>query len=307
MVPGKLLLELVSRSRATTVELRSAGEHAVLKLGDLSMKLTPTLPAECFQEWFSMPKVPKQHHLRGVMGQFLAGVEFCLPSLCSNAYQPDQWGITLIPNGSTLRLYATDAETISRAILPLPGSGKTLKRVILSGEFCRAMLRLAKQAQTVRFVLREDHALFLADDSLLFGRLIDTRAPLNFDRAVQRHLPERYTEAMVDIPKPKLELVIKRATRITEIKGNVPPTDIEIEGGTAAFHSCSKRGEVNDTMLLPGHRNVAVRVNTSLLAGCQNFDRILFTERCVIMTKGTDMLRLVATYVRKQRRGPINV
>ena len=39
------------------------------------------------------------------------------------------------------------------------------KRVILSADFCKQMLRLAKAAQTMRLAVRKDHALFLADDS----------------------------------------------------------------------------------------------------------------------------------------------
>ena len=191
---------------------KGTGE-AVLQLGRAQVVL-PILPAHAYP--FQLPPPPKRSP--AIDAEFVAAIAYCLRSMnLDEATAPDQQGVTLVPNGGSLGLYATDRQTISCAVLK-PGPAILKRRVILSGEFCQQLVRLAKQAHVTRFALGHDHALFVADDAVLYGRLVQFDNPVDFEGAVQRNLPPGYGEALVPIPKPKLGLIIDRVARLVEFK-----------------------------------------------------------------------------------------
>jgi hypothetical protein len=313
-IPAALLTEMLEASPAPVVEMRPVGSDAVLvKLGDTSVTL-PMLAADTFD--FQMPAVPTQNHIQGVARQFFDAVEHCLqPIELKSAYVYEHLGITLIPDGRHVRMYSTDryGTTLSFAELTLPVELE--QPIIIPAAFCQQMLALAEQAHSNRLVLVDrrqqrrqsqrllqqspklrsrladalaDHALFVADDTRLFGHTLRSDK-LDFDRARKNLLPADYAEAMVAIHQ-QLQMALKRASRIDGVM-----TELAIENGTATFRSRSPRGdEISDTILLPGHADIRVPVDAPLLFDRHSkFDKILFTDRCAILTKD-DHLCLVA-------------
>lgn len=344
-VRGTVLSDILKVARhAAVVKLFADGEHAVVKLGKAQVKL-PTLPIDDFLDATAHSPYPPplgqlyasgmraisltQNCIRGIERKFLAAVEHCLQSVELNSTVPDKLGITAIPDHNELQLFSTNSITMNRAIVPLPRDSGFKQRVIFSTEFCRAMLRLAKQAQITRLAVKvmkvhvddrelnfNEHgclthvtcrtviadggyALFAADDTLLFGKLIGTARPIDFVDVVNANLPKDFNKQAVPIPHRTFAPLLQRANRIIGIPSSEPYTSISVRGGEARFHGCSHHGEFIGTLHLPGHPDVELKVQISNVFKAFSAFRpqqILFGERAVVLTRG-EHLRLVATAV----------
>ena len=306
-VPAKRVTDLLSTSRAAVVELVSEGENVLINLGNASIKLASFSPDMFLNIYPFSGVMPKHNFIDGIAGRFFAGIECCMPSVETHAVVKDKLGITIIPDTNALRLYSTNGQTMTKVTLPLPKKNKFKERVILSGEFCTQMLHLAKRAAITRlFIHKErltkrearkrqpcDYALFVADDTLLFGRLIISESPLDMEKVVQDFVPKDQAKAMVAIP-PKLKEVLQRMTRISEIVTAETLTHIIIKDGMATFRSASQRGEISETIPLPGHPDAETRMIVShLLHALGSFEQVLFQPRCVLLRRGQH-LRLIS-------------
>ena len=319
-------------SHAPAAELRVVGDHAELKLGDATFKL-PMLPAEEFTDLFQMPPMPRQ--TMRMPATFFDAIQHCLLAVSDYATIPDQLGVTLMADGCQVRLFATDVTTLSYARVELPDkcviqpnapgfsltktvvdearvTGEALRKrrrrkkkklvrtglhPILPTEFCQQMLKLAAQAQTARLALHRDYVVFLADDVILYGRLLKSTEPLDFKAALRRHLPQDFAARAIPMPS-QLGSLLKRAACLADIKGNESRTKISVKDGIAKFHTQSDRGVLDDTLAFPGHPDVQISTNAALLLrACAAHDkRILITEGCVIVADATgDQLYLLAS------------
>ena len=300
-IPAKMLIDMLRIARhAAVVNLQADGTGAVLvSLGSMRLKLE-TWPREKFP--LRVPALPRKNCIKGNSAKFFAAVEHCMRSVPRHCSECNQLGITLIPDGGTVSLFSTDKQTLSHAKVQLPEVTRFKHCVILPAEFCRQMLRLAKAAQTTRFALHADHAIFAADDTVLFGGLIQSNQSLDFEGTLKRYLPRGYRKAMVRIRKRQMGPILARASCITDIIGSEKPSRISINGGEATFCSRSKRGLVIDSMALPGHREVESEVRVSLLLKAYaSLDNVLFTPECAIMARD-DMLYLVLPHIDTERR-----
>jgi hypothetical protein len=292
-LPGALLIDLLRRTDAPAVDIVADGDKAQLTLGSSTVRL-PMLPAEDFEQIFAMPDMPKTNLLIGIAGRFFAAIEHCLRGVSPFSTIAEHLGVTVIPNGRSVSLFSTDRETISHAELPLAnGTGlKQRRRVTLNVEFCEQMLRLAKQAQTVRLAVRRDYALFAADDTLLFGRLWAVDRPTDYAGTWQHYVSPSRVQAMVDIPAA-LRPMLARAAKITTGIGE--RSVISIRDGVARFHTVGNfESEVTDSIALPGHPDVDLEIDTERLnAGAARLDKVLFTAESVLMRKD-DRLYLIS-------------
>jgi hypothetical protein len=289
-----------------------ASDAVLVKLDDISITL-PMLPAAAFQ--FQMPPLPTQNQIQGVARPFFDAVEMCLGSTGGRPFIVEQLGITFVPNGSKVRLCSIDWPTVSFAQLPLPQL-KLQDRAIVCADFCRQMLALAEQAHSTRLVLVHHtqqrskklrngfadapagHALFLADDTLLFSRLLYIDGPRRFDfnEMFKAVVPADYAKRMVAIPQ-QLGVALKRSSLLANKprQGEVIfrhtegylATEVAIEDGKATFRTRSPRGEISDTIQLPGHADITALVDVRwLLDHHAKFDKILFTDEWAILAKG---------------------
>jgi hypothetical protein len=295
-IPGEILLDLLARSSASTVALLPNDRDEVLiRLGDDSELALPWQP---YLEQLVLPHPPQHNLVAGVTAEFCRGVAYCLKSVSAYARTPDQLGVTVIADGRELRLFATNKKTISYAkvLLPQVPPGPVPQHTLLPAEFCQQLLRLAAQAQTVRLGLYDDHALFAADEVLLFGRLIAVENPLEFDDTLTRFLPRDFNDKAIPIPK-KLRAVLQRADRITGIKGADVKTRVTVSDGQATFCSRSARGQAADRLALPGHPDVDIRVSVDLLLkGLRGAERVLISERVAILSSGNGRIYLASVY-----------
>ena len=301
-VPGDTLLSLLSVSRAKEVEF-FVGQADGKKLPDgqllikaASSKLKLPFLDVASTKIFEMPKPDSAKALAVDMKQFLEAVNSCMRSLKEDTSMPDSLGITLVFNNNGIDLYATNDATISYAHVktkkPQPDG-----RVVLSGNFCRQMISLAKAGDHMHVEIHEDHSLFSCNDNILFGRLVDVQRPLEFSSVIESSFPKESEKLLVSVPS-KLQLILERAIVITDSKTERPKTEITIKAGIARFFSQSaEKGEVRDSMQLEEqHPDVHVSIDPRLFrAGYGGFDKMLLTENCLIMAKGSSLYLVSAS------------
>lgn len=296
------LISLLNVSKAKDVELVIGDDGTGKKLpeGQLLVKAASSkfkLPflAEESTKIFDMPKSNPEENLPVDMPAFLSAVESCIRSLKEDTSMPDSLGITLLFAGKMLNLYSTNDSTISFASVKLKQETKDL-RVVLSGNFCRQMLALAKLEGAKHLEINEGYSLFQSGDNVLFGRLVEVQRPLDFDSVLESSFPQELRRHLVSVPA-KLELILERAVIITESKTERPKTAISIKGGIAKFFSKSEKGEVRDSVQLEeAQQDVDVNIDPRLFkAGYGFFDKMVLTEQCLVMSKGTSLYLVSAS------------
>lgn len=298
------LTSLLSVSRAKEVEF-FVGEDAdkkklpdgqlLVKAASSKFKL-PFLP-ESATQIFEMPKPDATSALPVDINQFVEAVDACTRSLKEDTSMPDSLGITLIFGKDGVSFYATNDATISYAYVKYKdGHVKEGMRTVLSGNFCRQMIALAKLEGKRHIEITSDYSLFQCGDDVLFGRLVDVPRPLDFDSVIEQAYPKALHKQLVTIPS-KLELILDRAVIITESKTERSKTEITIKDSIARFLSKSEKGEVRDsTQLEDKQPDVAVSIDPRLFkAGYGFFDKMTMTEHCLIMTKGSSLYLVSAS------------
>lgn len=295
-------VSLLSVSRAKEVELFTGEDDTGKKIPDgqllikaASSKLKlPFLPEES-TKIFEMPKANPNENLSIDMKVFLEAIESCSRSLKEDTSMPDSLGITLVFEDKVVNLYATNDSTISFASVKLKQPTKET-RVVLSGDFCRQMLVLAKFDGVKHLEINEGYSLFECGDNVLFGKLVDVQRPLDFDSVIENLFSKEVQKNLVTIPS-KLELILDRAVIITESKTERSKTAITVNDGIAKFFSKSEKGEVRDTCQLEdAHPNVEVNIDPRLFKqGYGAYEKFVLTDQCLIMTKGTSLYLVSAS------------
>ena len=297
-VPGSTLIDLLSASRAKDVELIVGKEvpegQLLIKAASSRLKL-PYLPSKA-TELFTMPKPDPAFVLDVSPEPFLAAIESCLRSVREDTSIPDSLGITIIPQGKFVDMYATNDATISHSQVKLRGDTKFKDRVILSGAFCRQMLSLATEDKASIIEIHDDYSLFKCGDTILFGRLVNVEKPLDFASIIDTHFSEDTEKNLITIPT-KLQLILDRAVIITESKSERSKTAVSIKDGKALFYSKSDKGEVRDSMLVEQHHpDVDITIEPKLMqAGFGHFDKMVLSETCVVMIKDNSLYLISAS------------
>lgn len=302
-VPGSTLMSLLSASRAKEVDffVNEDAEGKELSEGQLlikaaSSKLKLPFMDEKATKIFEMPKISSDL-LPVNMDEFLEAVDACMRSLKEDTSMPDSLGITLSFNENYINLYATNDATISFAKVKTKQPIKE-GRLVLSGNFCRQMVALAKLGDKKQLEITNDYSLFQCGDTVLFGRLVNVQRPLDFDSVIQNTFSKELHKNLVSIPT-KLQLILERAIIITESKTERSKTAITVKQGVARFFSQSKeKGEVRDNVQLEDMQpDVTMNVDPRLFkAGYGFFDKMHITEQCLIMAKGTSLYLVSASH-----------
>lgn len=289
------IISLLSASRAKDVEFIDVKESSLtLKAASSKLKL-PYMDVKA-TEIFTMPTPDPKKALPVDVNAFLAAVEICMGSLKEDTSMPDSLGITVVYKDKGFDLYATNDATISYARVKAKQEMDDY-RVVISGNFCRQMLALAKLDGKKHLEINDDYSLFHSGDSVLFGRLIDVPRPLDFESVIEGSFPQKEHKNLVSVPS-KLQLILDRAVIITDSKTESPKTLISVKDGIAKFFSRSEKGEVNDHMQLEEHHpDVELSIDPRLFkAGYGTFDKMLLAETCLVMAKGSSLYLVSASH-----------
>jgi hypothetical protein len=291
-IPGGALRTAVATVEfADSITLEPNGSNVHFAADDCTLDL-PALPVESYP--FNMPEEPQ--HETAVTKEFVEAIKDCLQS-CNEtkARCPEEQGITLIPKND-LHLYATDAKTITHVSLSNVYVELTDNPIILTAEFCRAMLTMVERlpdGEEAMLCLDQQGALLKAGEDILFGRVLTSQRPINFERIRDQHLPADFPRGMVEI-SPRLKAAIRLAAEILEVKGDHVKSTIKCHRGIATFGSTSNAGTLSDSIDLHGHPDVDVSVRaTLLLRGYDRYETIRLGKKSVVLAK-TDAIYMVS-------------
>jgi DNA polymerase III sliding clamp (beta) subunit (PCNA family) len=249
--------------------------------------LQPTFP-------FAMPGRERTNSNPQVIAELVGAIRYCLISVGADTSIPECLGITLERDGERVMLYSFDGSTISRtsiSALPLE------KRTTLPSSFCKQMVRLydsRSEYSEVAFEIgqireedgKERYALFTAGDVKLYGRIIESRIPYDFRDLVAQHLPKGYEKRLVDIPER-----LRKAVALASVVCNEKRRQTKITVRSNQLRLLSKEAdkgieEVQEVMPLAStHGDVTVTLEPKQLRHISDFDKMLVTTNCIIMTK----------------------
>jgi hypothetical protein len=301
-VPAKMLRllqpgfdgEINMRSADRTLAIQDASR---VRIG-LSM-LEPTFPLE-------MPKSPRLHSDARAIAQLVDGIQHCLPSIGPEDTSAAEYlGVTLEPGDGRIAMFATNnGQSIRQAEIMHAGMIRLQKRVILPKAFCAQLVRLyaglsEQEKTTVSFVVgrhprrREQYAMFQAGDTKLYGRLLETRSPLDFAQTVDDHLPRDM--ALVDVPARFFRAVERAAVIVCDEAGLAKLT---VRNGRLTFFSQSKTNKSRKSSRSPvrhvaisvkevipideSHAAISVLVEPVRLWEAAGFDQMQITATCVV-------------------------
>jgi DNA polymerase III sliding clamp (beta) subunit (PCNA family) len=273
--PGLTMIALLKASGAKDVVLEPKDDVLHIKAGRGQFKL-PLLTSE-FP--FTMPEPFK------IVTRFpralLDAIDNCMRSVSIDTSVPDQLGVTLVPAKDKIKLFSTNNNTFSHSIVP----GTIKQRVILPAQFCEQLLKLCKGEKEVALTMAEDHALLKVNGTTLFGKLIRSKHPLDYDGILEHHMPAKLN--LFDVPAG-LKNMLERATIITESAAGRTSTDIKVANSDMELFSKSDKGEVRDKLKIDQSSKVALSVDPKLVkSGLDKFKKMVVTDECIIMKEGS--------------------
>lgn len=295
-IPGNTILGLLKSSRAKDVEFVQENEDTLLvKAASSRMRLGVLAIGEIFE----MPKATNKV-LSVDMKPFLAGIKDCLRSVSEDTSRPDHLGVTLIPHDVGILLFSTNGNTVSNAFVDknTDKNGVDLKdRIILSTDFCKQMLALADDKS--RLEINDGYALFSTQEATLFGKLIESEKPLEFEQLMDKHFPSSHIKKLVPLPS-NLKFMLERAIIMLDSVEADAKTLATIRDGKLKLLSKSGKGEVTDTVKIDDkHPEVSVKLNPKMMKiGCEaELDHMLITNDAMVMSNksGSSIYLIAAT------------
>lgn len=282
------LIDLLKSSKAKDIDFDYKDDKLHVKAASSRFKL-PTFPKTNFI--FAMPKADSQPWPEKQFNEFLDGLEAVMRSVGKDAAVVEQLGVTVMIDGNTVDLFATNSVTISHAVVALPKQKK--RRVILPTEFCKQLLAIGRKgAKAVTIDLADKHIVVKLDQTTLFGRLLETETPLDFMGVCQRVYPGflNSNKGAVAVPT-KLEGALDRACIIAQSKASNPnptKTKIIISADKLTLTTESDHGVVTDTIALAEkHAVLGIAANPNWLSvGMVGAEKMLFNDKCCVMIKG---------------------
>ncbi len=289
-VPGSTLINFLKNSRAKDVEFKATDTELQVKAGGSRWKL-PLLPSDAFV--FDMPVMPSVPTFRVGGKALLDSIKNCIRSIIKDESIPEQVGVTLIPDEGHTNFYSSDGATLSHSSITMPTGLE--ERAIISAPFCRQLLKLASKSKSWNLHITNEYSLFASvEGETLFGKLVHSKKPVDFAEIMRANFNPRDAKRAVDIPS-QLGLILSRAAIVNDSKLTRASSVMTVTEGRFKLVSKSERGEVVDTMRLDDHSDTRMLVEPKLLqAGFGDFDKILITEKCAVMTKDNHLYMVAA-------------
>ncbi len=285
------LSQLLRNSAAKYVELSLDGDTLRAKAASSNIKLS-TLPASDFI--FEMPvmRADKATFPKAEAKALIEGLGFCLRSVGNDVSVPDQLGVTIIPrDDGFVNLFSTNDKTLCCSSVKSRTPLK--KRVILSADFCRQLIRFGK-SESLAIDITEEYSLAQVGKTMIYGRLIYSDNPVRFEEMMNAHLPKK--AKLVPMPS-RLRMAIERAIVITSSKTATTKTEVTVNDSHIQLSSKSDRGSIQDRVAFEdsGHPPASITLDPAhLRIGQEGADKILFTERAAILSKGSSVFMIAA-------------
>lgn len=295
-IRGTTLLELLKASKAKDIEFVVDDDaNLTVKAASSRFKLGYLKPSDFVHE---MPEAKQKDALPVNVRTFLDCVDACMVSVGNDTARADFLGVTVIPKKDELHLYSTNNESMTRGVVKLSGTAQFKSRIILPAQFCEQMQTLSKGHDKLMLEIFEDQALLVVGGTMLFGRLLVSEQPIDFEHYIETDFSEAMKAKLAPIPS-KLRLVLERAIVITsQSRSAQASTTITVRADRMRFVSRADNvGEVVDTVLVTDLQpEVSIRLDPKMLkVGLDRFESMLMTDRCAVMAN-RNVTYLVAAY-----------
>lgn len=252
-VPGRLLIDLLKASPSDQIEITTNENSVTVKSDKVKLKIG-LLPPSTFI--FDMPRSGRASIEADEIEKFINALEFCNLSLRDDVSQPDQMGVTIIPEKGTLYFYSTDTTTISSVILQIQHTLK--ERVIVPRQFCQQAIALRKEVEHIE--INQEFALLKTKDVTLYGRIVVSDDPWNFEEVINRNYTNE--DKLIKVPTELIPIL----TRAMIVADNQHPMQVksEKENSLMTFYSKSGNASVKDTLRIK-HPDVQMSLDPRLI------------------------------------------
>lgn len=284
-VRGDALLSLLKLSKAQQIEMTTADENLHIKAASTKIKLG-LRPREQSLNVFKMPKLDESKQTIKITPTIVEAFKLALRSVSTDSTTPDKVGVTLLPVDGGLHIFSTDDATMTRVEMPV-GKAALKKRVIVTTAFCNQIITLFDDSKGKALLqVADDYVLAHFGDVEVFGHVIETESPLDFEKVFDHHYTAKLEKQFVPIPT-KIVGIAERATMISESKTGRTKTKISVKDGKVVFYSLSPMGEVRDVMTLdPKHADVDTYIEARFLkAALGQFEKLLVTSDALMLSR----------------------
>lgn len=306
-VPGDLLLGVLEKSlsKEVSLDLAEDGKNLSVRAGSFRLDLA-VLPIED-RVW--TPEPQDWQHAAKLSAEFVEALDLVMISVGDEkSGNPEQRGVTLIPQSGAVDLYSTDARSLSWvrvAVEEALWSSFDLDRCIFPTPFCEQLIKIFDRERTllvagenavhVQTYVGVDKETGAQHQTLLFARLVDDPAPVDFAGVVDKHLTSTH---FVPIPA-RLELALDRALVVLSRVGQNVPAQFSVENHGIFLEAETQLGRIEDGVSLEGeavHPDISVKADPGLirraLAGRRG---LTFSAQSVVLRGPDNFYHIIAT------------
>lgn len=232
-IHAKTLIDLLKTSELKEVSFdQSDNTTVILQMGKSKVKLA-ALESESFfgtddgknKLWRFGTALPKKEQPLRITEELLAGLNTLSIISMSKPTQPMHYGVTLIPNGKKLDLFATD----SRSIAYISIKGGYEQRCILPWPFIERLGALIKPDDAFCIVPGSNYLMAKGETATIYSNLIEDAEKPDLPGTVGKHLQS--AGEPIAIP-PLLKTTLERATILA---GRSDPKTITISAGSGGL------------------------------------------------------------------------
>lgn len=275
-VDGETLLRLLNLSRAKQIDIETKDEKLFMRMARARSSLA--INDISYKLW-SLPKTSDKP-LPVDMEALAEGLEHCMRSVGSLPSIPESLGITFEAGKKSLLLYSTTNTALSKAEVPLKGK-LTFDRLTVHKGFCNLLLTLVRKEHEMEMVLTKEHALLQCSGFGVFGRLMSTDKPIDFEREISSVVVKN--SEPVPIPQ-KLPDMLKRSVILASNNRISINVKAGKKGQVLTIHAKSDIGEMHDSIPFD-HPDISVIVDPAdLQLGC-DLEAMSITDNGIVMSK----------------------
>ena len=197
-------LKLLGSVQSDEVEVGFTDRTVFFRSGKERTGVRAKLPymgeEDFFFKWPAMKRLPTVELKKPAATKFFNGMELCLSSVGDQV--PYQMGVTLNQNDKFLRMYSTNNKAMSKFSMSA-FDVKGMENIILPTTFCKALLKASQVCgkDKVSICTAKDFVVFkFGDDCMLYGKLINNKDPLDFEKVIREQLPEKFKDKRQAMP-----------------------------------------------------------------------------------------------------------
>ena len=284
-VSGDLLIKFLASVGTEEINIKS-GKGYTVKGGNASLTL-PTLDLDKTVCEFPVIDTSSGEKLES---GFFNALDRCTISINKNSARESYSGIMIEQIDGGINLFSTDNKALTWEQIKHPSFDNWEPRLLLPGEFCTQLLRLADD-DTV-FLSDEGYAAISTVEGLsLTTRLLDAEGAPQYARVVRRHLDS--IEQYYPIPD-NLRSALERCELVKPDRGE-DPVILDIKDGTLNISISTTLGQASDQIEID-HPDIRVIIDSGLiLRAIENYTEFAITKDAFILHGEGTSYHLIST------------